>query len=320
MKSTFKASILWLVVAIMPAIAQSQTTPVQLRGSFVQMELPPGFVEDPGISGVTWNEAQASILFTELPVEAFQAISDGLIADPAALLGDGVELDTAANIRQHGNPGVLAHGRQQVGGNILTKWLLLVGAPHVTLLVTAQAPAIMVTPPRQALIDQALASIRISETRSDPRDSLPFVFAESDGMKFHRVLSGTTALLIARGKDGGEAIRPVFAIGTSLGKDCSPWADDSTAYAEQLIGSMKRTRDLQNVASRAAAIHEYPAIISEAEAIWHDQPVTLFQTIRFRDCQYLRTIGIAPRAQTDSYRAEFDRLVSTTQWREPAPQ
>ena len=318
MRFTQITAIIWLVFAMIPGLVQAQSNAVHLRGSYAQMELPPGFSEEPGMPSVVWPAAEASILFTELPVEAFQAISDGLISDPTALLGDGIELDAAANIVQHGQNGVLAYGRQQVGANLLSKWLLLIGAPHVTLLVTAQAPATLVSPDRRAVIEQALASIRVSETRSDPRDSLPFVFAESSRMKFHRILSGTTALLVARGADTGEAVRPVFAIGSSHGDDCSPWADGTTPYAEQLIGSMKRTKDLTNVVSRSAVIHDDPAIITEANAIWHDQPVTLFQTIRFRGCQYLRTIGIVPVAEADSYRPEFDQLVTASQWRGPA--
>ena len=313
-----KASIVWLVLAIMPGLVLAQSNLVHLRGSFAQMELPPGFAEEPGMAGIVWDEAQVSILFTELPVEAFQAISNGLITDPTALLGDGIELDTAANIVQFGQPGVLARGRQQAGANLLSKWLLLIGAPHVTLLVTAQAPAVLISPSRQAVIDQAMASIRVGDERSDPRDSLPFVFADSDRMEFARILSGTTALLIARGADSGETVRPVLAIGTSHGNDCSPWADGTTPYAEQLIGTMKRTKDLKNITSSTTAIHGDPAVVTEAEAIWHDQPVALFQTIRFRDCKYLRTIGIVPVVEADSYRIEFDTLVSAAQWREPA--
>ena len=312
----------WLALVLLPPLVQAQSAapaePVHLRGSYVLMDLPPGFVEDPNVSGATWVEAQASILVTELPVDAFKAISDGLINDPKALLGDGIELHAAANVVQHGHPGVLAQGRQQVAGNLLTKWLLLIGAPHVTVLVTAQAPTILVNPERQAVIDRALASIRVSATRDDPRDSLPFVFAESERMQFARILSGTTALLIARGEDKGEAVRPIFAIGTSLGNDCSPWADGKTQFAEQLIGSMKRTENLADVASRKAEIHGHPALLTEATATWHAHPVALFQTISFRGCEYLRTIGIVPIADAAAYRSEFESLANAARWRNPA--
>ena len=48
--------------------------------------------------------------------------------------------------------------------------------------------------------------------------------------------------------------------------------------------------------------------MTEATALWHDKPVALFQTIQFRGCEYLRTIGIVPAAEADDYRPELEKL------------
>ena len=322
MRLMLKAAFLWLMLATLPGLAQAE--PVQFRGSYAVIDLPPGFTEQRGMTGAISEISQTSILVTELPVEAYDGIANGLLNDPKVLLGDGIELKSAAKIVQDGHPAVLAQGRQQVGAHPFEKWMLLVGAPHVTMLVTVQAPSVLTTADRRAVIDGTLASLRVSNTRSDLRDGLPFVFADSTRMQFSRVLSGTTALLVERTGDRAEdkdsASRPVFVIGASAKGDCAAWKDGTVPYAEQLIGSMNRTRDLTNLTSRQTTIQEDPAIVTEAQAFWHDQPVMLFQTMRFRDCQYLRTIGIAPIAEAPAYRTEFDELVGAAQWRSPSQQ
>lgn len=318
MRPMLRAASLWLTLAILPGMVQAE--PVQFRGSYAVIDLPQGFVEQRGMTGAISEVMQASILVTELPVEAYNGIANGLLNDPTALLGDGIDLESAAKTEQDGHPAVLAHGRQQVGAHAFEKWMLLVGAPHVTMLVTVQAPSVLTTTDRRTVIDQALASVHVSDTRSDLRDGLPFVFADSARMQFSRVLSGTTALLVERTEDKDSAIQPVFVIGASAKGDCSAWEGKPVPYAEQLIGSMNRTRDLTNIASHETTIQEDPAIVTEAQAFWHDQPVMLFQTMRFRDCQYLRTIGIAPIAEAAVYRTEFNELVGAAQWRGPSHQ
>jgi len=290
----------------------------QLRGSYVMMDLPEGFEEDKGFPGVVWPDVEASILITELPADAYNAVSKGLLQDPDALAEEGIELDATLGIDQNGHSAVIGRGRQLVGGHPFAKWLLLVQAPHVTLLVTAQAPLLLLTEPRRAVIEETLASIRISETRSNPREALPFVFESTERFVLFQVVSNNSAVLLERGPFEDESFRPLFAIGSSLGGDCTAWANGRLVYAEQIIRSMQQAANVTALSSREEQIGSDPAVATEAEATWDGKPVALFQTIRFRNCQYLRTIGIAPLAEAAAYRQEFAKLVAGIDWRAPA--
>tara|TARA_R110002096_G_scaffold43171_4_gene116369 strand:- start:714 stop:1658 length:945 start_codon:yes stop_codon:yes gene_type:complete len=308
--------ILCLCLALLagfPAVAATQLT-----GSYTVIDLPEGFEESQQFSGALWPKARASILITELPPNAFEPVAQGLLADKAALSDQGILLDETEEIRQGDSKALIGRGSQQVGGQPFDKWLLLIGAPHVTLLVTAQIPTVLASPARRAKIETVLKSIAIAEKRSDPRKVLPFTFGETERFRFIRALSGSAALLTDAAYIGDPEHRPLFVIAASLGQDCRLWADGVHQFAENAAASVNQVQDLKISATYDARLGTDGGVVTEAAGQMNGQPVLVVQSIRFRDCSYIRTVGIGPVAEEALYRAEFAMLASKVTWQTAA--
>jgi len=302
--------IVFALLAVSPVSAAQQLT-----GSHAVMELPDGFEESREFIGALWREAQASILVTELPAEAFEPVAEGLREDPAALSDQGVQLDTVEATALGPHQALIGRGRQQAGAQAFEKWLLLAGSPQVTLLVTAQIPSRLATPQRVEKIEAALASIRIAPERGDPRGILPFTFGETQRFQFARALSGRAALMTDTAYEGAAGARPVFVIAASPGANCEAWSDGTHAFAAEAMASLQRVEDLAVADSYDARIGGGPAVVTEATGTVGGEDVIVVQTIRFRDCAYLRTVGIGPAANEALYRAEFDMLAAGAGWK-----
>lgn len=305
--------LLALLLAAGPALAAQQ-----LIGSYAVIDLPDGFRESRQFTGALWPEGYASIVVTELPGEAYAKVAEGLLADPAALAGQGILLDTAEETRRGDHDAVIGRGRQRVGGQPYDKWLLLVGAPHVALLVVAQMPTVLADEARQAKIEAALASIRIAAERDDPRDALPFTFGETERFRLLRALSGSAALLTDTAYDGPAPAGALFVIGSSLGTGCDPWRDGEHAFAQQALESLNQVDDLAIETTYKAPVGTDDAVVTEATGTMEGEPVIVVQTLRFRDCAYLRTVGIGPAADRATYRAEFATLAARVAWKPEA--
>lgn len=303
-----------LLCAANPATAE----PTQLTGSHALIELPEGFVQSPQFTGAIWEDGKASILVTELPAEAYKAVADGLLADPTALQDQDILLDKTRVITLGEHQAVLGTGRQLVDAQPFDKWLLLVGAPHVTLLVTAQAPTIMMKPERIAKIEAALHSIRVAPDRGDVRAALPFVFGETRRFRFLRALSGNAALLTDTAYSGEAGHRPLFVVTTALSQDCDAWADGVHAFAEKAAQSIGQIKDLAIADTHDARLGMDRGVVTEGEGMMNGRKVVVVQTFRFRDCAYLRTIGIGPANEEAVYRAEFAMLAARVCWRPAA--
>jgi|GEM_PF-3048293 len=311
--------VLALLLGVLPASAEQQ----QLTGSYAVIDLPEGFEESTQFTGAIWQEGYASILVSELPAEAYAPVAEGVLADPMALAGQGIALEIVRETEQGPHKGIIGHGRQRVGTQPFDKWALLVGAPHVTLLVTAQMPSVLATDARKETVETALASIRVAETRSDPRAALPFTFVETERFRFLRALSGSAVLLTDPDAEGEAGAKPLFVIGSSLSNDCTAWEKDPQAFAKLALESLRQVENPLIATTFAGPIGDDQGLVTEATGTMGGTEVIVVQTLRFRDCAYLRTVGIGPAANAALLRAEFATLAAKAGWKpeadEPAP-
>jgi hypothetical protein len=311
-----------LIVACLLAAAtaltgNAQAEMRQLRGSYIQIDVPAGFEESTQFSGLLWADASASVLVVELPVEAFGPVSKDLLSNPSVLSAQGIALTQRETLSLGGVPAQLGHGQQKVGGQTMQKWLLLAGAPKATYIITAQIPTELATPERAARMGQVLRSVRFANARTDPRAVLPFTFAESEHFRFDRTLSGSAALLVDGSHESEPEDRPLFIIAASLGPDCQAWAANRRRAAEEILRSIAKATNIAGISHTDLQLGGDPAILTTANLTMDDRPKTLVQTLRFRDCRYLRTVGIAPAAQGADYRQEFAELAKGVRWRAP---
>ncbi|MGY9054404.1 MAG: hypothetical protein ACKVGZ_02155 [Alphaproteobacteria bacterium] len=287
----------------------------QLRGSYVSIDVPVEFAQSEQFSGLVWKKAQGSILVAEMPTEAFQRIAEQVLGNVEALQEQGIVLEERQDLVIDGHPAVLGRGRQQLGTQVLDKWMLLIGAPQATLFVTGQMPLITSTSSRITAMDAVLASIEVEDQRPDARAALPFTFIETERFRFEQALSNNLALLTDHVVGGAAETRPLFVISSSATQSCDQWAGGKTAFAEQALQALRAVQDIHNIQHKEFANATEAEVISIAFATKNGQPVVVHQILQFRDCRYLRSLGIAPAAEEDLYREEFATLANSVEWR-----
>ncbi len=313
MRSSLKLILVWLALAVLPAGAIA--APVHLVGSYATIDLPDGFEESRQFTGVAWPDGLATIQVTELPANAFGTVANDMRANSDVLAKKKILLDTIKDIQQGGHKAMIGRGRQQLEGQWVEKWMLLIGAPQVALLVTAQMPTLLAQPDRMAKIEAVLASIRIAAKRSNPGTNLPFTMGETERFRFQRALSASTVLLTEPAYTGETNRQPMFVVSASDATHCDDGKDDPHAFANRALASLRRVQDLAITTTYDGPIGNDTGIINEATGAMAGQQVIVVQTLRFGDCGYLRTIGIGPAADAAAYRGEFTALAAQVGWK-----
>ena len=283
-------------------------------GSFATIDLPDGFEESRQFTGVIMPEGHATILVTELPAAAFETLANDMLTSPEALAKKNIQLDSVNKIRQGEHKALLGRGRQTLEGQSVEKWILVIGAPQATLLITAQIPTLLARPDRVARMEAALASTRVAAARSVPRTDLPFTMGETERFRLQRALSANTVLLTEPAYTGPANQQPIFVIAASDATDCTDGKDNPHAFANRALAGLSRVRDLAITTTYDGPIGKDAGIITEATGVMADQKVIVVQTLRFSDCGYLRTIGIGPAADAAVYRGEFAALAAQVGW------
>jgi hypothetical protein len=312
LRSSLQSILIWLALAVLPTAAGAER--VHLVGSFATIDLPDGFEESRQFTGVIMPEGHATILVTELPAAAFETLANDMLTSPEALAKKNIQLDSVNKIRQGEHKALLGRGRQTLEGQSVEKWILVIGAPQATLLITAQIPTLLARPDRVARMEAALASTRVAAARSVPRTDLPFTMGETERFRLQRALSANTVLLTEPAYTGPANQQPIFVIAASDATDCTDGKDNPHAFANRALAGLSRVRDLAITTTYDGPIGKDAGIITEATGVMADQKVIVVQTLRFSDCGYLRTIGIGPAADAAVYRGEFAALAAQVGW------
>lgn len=305
-----------MALLVLPLAAQAEQ--VHLRGSFIMLEKAEGFAESPTLPGLIWHEAKAAVITTELPAASFAALSQELLAGKGEVTGQDIELATAEETQISGYPAIAGTGRQRIGVGTFEKWIILIGTPEATLLISAQMPTLFVTPTRQARMEAVLASIAVAPERSDPLAALAFAFEETARFKLTQVLSAYAIILTDSRLVADPAQRGMFVIGTGSEPDCTLWqTHGKQAFAESLLQRLRSVQALEPLEIAPAQYGANDGFRIETHGQVNGQRALVVQTVRFDGCRFARTIGIGPATSEDQYRQEFKTLADGVTWKSP---
>lgn len=307
------AALTFLRVGALSAQEEAWAVP----GTQVVMPPPAGFSLSERFSGFEDSYTGSSILIVEMPAEAFREIERGLTAE--ALAERGIVL-RERRVETIGDlPAVWISGTQAAEKLNFEKRLLLLGGT-VTVLLTATVPTIYADPPRLKNLEEAMRAARLSESRGEGRAFLPFAFDEVAGFRYRRTLAGRAAILVEE-EPLLVANRPaVFIVSLPLSASCPDYEGQEEAFGRRALGQLKDFALREVVSSRRLQLGgnrgvEHVAVGTSAKG----EAVTVVQTLVFRGCRYLRSVGMAPRVdgevESDAYLPRFQALVSTMRFR-----
>jgi len=189
------AALVALMALAVPAGAAAPA-PVFPPGSHLGLVPPPGMVPSTAFNGFVDPEANAGIVITALPPEAYASMAKSMSEE--ALKKQGVTVEKRESIQLNLGKGDLVEGTQlSPDKKLFRKWLLLVPTHDVTIAITVQAPE-EDKAYSDSVVRTALASLaeRAKVPESEYLRLLPFTIGDLAGFHIVNLIPGRAALLI----------------------------------------------------------------------------------------------------------------------------
>jgi hypothetical protein len=291
-----------------PALATDTIYPV---GSRVGLIPPAGMVASDKFVGFNDPNEEAAILINILPAAAYAQIEKTV--DGEAAKRQGVHLDKREPITLSAGKGLLLSGWQVTEGSRFRKYLLLLAADDLTVLLTIQVPDQDTLYPDKA-VRAALATLTVREKVPEAEELtlLPFEFGDLAGFHIDGVLRGRAVMLSdapaageVRKDDSDNNARPHFLIAAVPGGPSDP--ADRANFAKlsfDEIGGIKNVHLTMSEPLRGGGQSGYQTM-ADAQDARTGADVKVVQWLRFGGGGFLQMIGIGP---VDSWTAVLARL------------
>src|SRR5690348_1497798 len=130
----------WLVLAcaLAAAVPAQGAEPIFPLGLRIGLVPPPGLVASTTFQGFEDREHSVAMILTEMPPDAYGAMEQTFTVD--ALKAKGIEAEQRQDVTLKDGRGFIVVARQQAGGAIVRKWLLIAGTSTLTAVITLQVP------------------------------------------------------------------------------------------------------------------------------------------------------------------------------------
>ena len=239
-----------------PALAAD---PIYPTGSRVGLVPPAGMVKSDKFDGFADPNEEAAILINVLPAAAYSQIEKTV--DPEAAKKQGVHIDKREPITLSAGKGVLLSGWQMAEGSRFRKYLLLLAADDLTVLLTIQVPDQDAKYSDKDVRDAlATLAVRAKVPESEELTLLPFEVGDLAGFQIDGVLRGRALILSdplpAGSNDGGKDhadsnTRAHFLIAAVPGGPSDP--ADRGNFAEAFLRRNRRYQERPSDHVRATA-------------------------------------------------------------------
>ena len=292
-----------------PALATDTIYPVGLR---VGLTPPAGMVASTKFDGFNDPNEEAAILINVLPAAAYAQIEKTV--DTEAAKRQGVHLDKREPITLTAGKGLLLSGWQMAEGSRFRKYLLLLAADDLTVLVTIQVPNQDTLYPDKT-VREALStlSVRAKVPESEELTLLPFEVGDLAGFRIDGVLRRRALMLSdtpAAAEEGQKNesdnnVRAHFLIAAVPGGPSDP--ADRANFAKlsfDEIGGIKNVHLTMSESLRVNGQSGYQTM-ADAQDARTGADIKVVQWLRFGGGGFLQMIGIAP---VDSWTAILARL------------
>jgi hypothetical protein len=307
-------ALMWLCSLL---IAPAGVAQVQFPGAgSVGLEPPAGMVASSRFSGFEDAGSGASILIAQMPAEAFAQLEAGFT--PEALLQKGIIAGERESRSVAGaSAAFLLRGTQSVQGVDFDKWMLIVGAPDTTAVITVQVPQEVEAYPDEA-IDAALRSVTVTGAAGveEQIDALPFRIGDRAGFRAVQVLAGASLILTEGPLDiVKDAAQPLVIVASGL--DASvPTPASRDAFARRGLVTLPGLGSVEIEAARAFRLRDADWHRIDATAVDVDDgaPLYVLQVVRFDADGWIRIAAITAAAQREGF---AERLLALAQSVEP---
>ncbi|MES2462189.1 MAG: hypothetical protein V4671_16510 [Armatimonadota bacterium] len=288
-----------LAVTVAAAWAQKE---VGFPNAGVHLTKPQGFVASKSFDGFEQASTGASVMVIHIP-GPFAEVTRGFTADNFQELG--MTLRRRQNVRVGGKPGILLSATQYEQEKFFEKWIVAIGDPSHTVLVTASFPQRRASE-LSARLKAVVLSVRKDKTLKPPSADagLPFIITPSAKMKQAK---GIGKMLLYT-KDGVVPTKapadPLFVVAPSMG---SALVGNRGDFARKRLLQMDQTTDIQITAHQPVRVNGLDGFESLATGkdAKSGTPLRLYQTLLFDGESYIVMQGLVGSEQSAVYLGDF---------------
>jgi hypothetical protein len=284
----------WFLVFILFVVPARAADAVYPTGSRVGLVPPPGLTVSKAFLGFEDRENRVAIVIVPLPADAFDDIAKS--SSPELLQKQGITLDKREDVSHPLGPAFVAIGMQQIEAVPLRKWIFVVKAPEITVLVTAQVPEAAAKIYSDAAIRQALMSValRPSVPVEEQLSLLPFRVSELAGFNIGGVMAGR-AVMLTDGKDTATSPGVDTHMVVAIAPGGPQQAADRDTFARDVFAGIPNLKDVRINSSEPLRIQGQQGhqIMARGKDGASGEEINIVQWLRFGGSAYLHLIGVA---------------------------
>jgi hypothetical protein len=227
------------------------------KGSAIGLRPPKGMSLAGQFSGFEDSAAGISILLNAFPPQAYAEVAAGF-SDDARLARQGIVAQKRENLRVDDSPALLIMGQQEHAADSLRKWILLIGSPACTAVITVQYPDSAAAAYPDSAIRAALtsATVRKPPPSSEQVAALPYTISTVGKFRALQVLAGNTVALTDGHRDADPDHKQASFLATVT--DVVPPAESREAFAQKQFAEMRALQQMTPKSSKSITINGLP--------------------------------------------------------------
>ena len=293
-----------LLIAFLAAPAQAADVAYP-PGSRVGLAPPPGMTVSKNFAGFEDRDNRVALLILALPAAAYADIEKTTTAE--SLQKQGVTQESREEVTHPLGKAFLVLGRQEVDGQSIRKWILVVSAGELTAVVTAQVPEAARSAYPEEVIRTALMSTaaRSVVPVEEQLSLLPFRVGELAGFKVGGVIAGRAVMLTDGTSEQAKVIDTHILVAIAAGAPAQ--AADRGRFAQEVFEGGPNLKDVRINSSEPLRIGGQPGhqIMARGRDGATGDDVTVVQWLRFGGGAYLHMVGVA---RTDAWTQAYARF------------
>lgn len=287
----------------LPAIAADPVFPVNSRVGLVP---PPGFTPSTKFPGFENTQANAAILFVELPAEAYAELEKGFTDE--ALKARGMTVQSRQPVAVKDGRAFVVAGPTEAGGVKRHDTIMVANISGLATVVSVQ----MIEAARATLTDEVLRTslqtiaVRKQVPESERLGVLPYKIGNLAGFRIVRSSQNGVAILTEGPNDEVASVEQPFLL-TAVVPGEAPKPEDRDKFARRVFSTAPGIKDIKITRAEPLRMGQAQGfeIVAEAKDAKSGTEVNTVQWLRFGQTGHLQIFAIARRTAWNSV---FPRL------------
>jgi hypothetical protein len=289
-----------VTLTIAPALAADPVFPVNSRVGLVP---PAGFLPSARLSGYENPQANAVILMSTMPAEAYPELEKSLSDE--ALKQRGIQVTLREPLAVKGGKGLFIAGPRLADGQKRYEGVVIATLEGVATFISVQMLESSHATVTDAMLREAFKTIAVRKEVPDSEklSLLPYKITNLAGFRVLRTAVDGSAILTDGPKDAVKNVeQPFLLIGIKIGE--APKPEERDKFAREVFNGAPGVKDVKITRAEPLRIGQLPGyeIVADAKEIESGTDVTTVQWLRFGQQGHLQMFAIVRRtAWNDIY-------------------